>query len=256
MMLNFREQGEGPPVVILHGLFGSLENWAYVAQQLAPEFRVFSVDQRNHGRSPHHDEMSFPVLAADLATFLDHHDLERVHVLGHSMGGKAAMEFALQFPERVERLVVVDIAPRAYGQRHDGIFRALLGLKLEQFSTRGEVEAALEPEIPDLSVRRFLVKGLAQHAPGTLSWRFNLRVLHERYAELNKALDGGRSCNAPAFFVRGAESDYVEDKDWPQIRQLFPRAELETIASASHWLHAEQAEIFIKHIREFLGRNF
>jgi esterase len=256
MRLHYREQGEGPPLVILHGLFGSFENWAYISQQLSDEFRVISVDQRNHGQSPHDPEMNFPALGKDLGDFLDQLQLERANVLGHSLGGKAAMEFALTRPGRAERLIVVDMAPRGYPRKHDRIFEALRSLRLESFHTRGEIEEALEPAIPELAVRRFLLKGLAQRTPGEFSWKFNLPVLHESYDQLTAPLDRGRSCDCPALFIRGADSDYIRAGDEALIRELFPRAEMTTIEGAGHWVHAEQPQVFIDRVKNFLRGNF
>ncbi|HYG21212.1 MAG TPA: alpha/beta fold hydrolase [Verrucomicrobiae bacterium] len=256
MTLNFREQGEGPPLIILHGLFGSLENWAHIAQQLSENFKVFTLDQRNHGSSPHSPDMNFPVLARDVSEFLKEHHIQRAHILGHSLGGKAAMEFALSECANVDRLVVVDMAPRGYPRRHDEIFQALLALRLEAFRTRAEVEQALAGDIPDLAVRRFLLKGLAQDEPGRFRWRFNLPVLFQRYGELTEAVAGGRVCDRPALFIRGGESDYVRHEDLPLIRKFFPHAEIATIESASHWVHAEQPEKFLDQTRKFLCGNF
>ncbi len=256
MQLHFREQGNGRALIILHGLFGSLDNWAYVSGQLAERFHVFSIDQRNHGQSPHSNEMNFPALAADLNEFMIQRGLESASVMGHSMGGKAAMEFALAWPEKVERLIVVDMATRAYPRRHDDIFEALLEIELGKFQTRAQVDEALTSKIPELAVRRFLLKGISQDAPGSLRWKFNLPVLHEHYSELTEALASERHCDKPALFIRGGKSDYILDDDLPQIRELFPRAELETIPEASHWVHAECADKFIKSVENFLVRNF
>lgn len=256
MRLHFREQGQGPALIILHGLFGSLDNWAYVSQCFADRFRVFSIDQRNHGQSPHSPEMNYRVLAADLHEFMREHDLQSASVMGHSMGGKAAMEFALSWPEKLDRLVVVDMAPRAYPRRHDDIFEALLKLDLSAFRSRAEVEEALAPVIPEMSVRRFLLKGLAQLEPGSFRWKFNLPVLHEHYPDLTAPIETGRRCERRALFLRGGKSDYVRDEDIPLINGFFPQASIETIPEASHWVHAESAEKFVSVVRKFLSANF
>jgi len=256
MQLHFREQGHGPVVIILHGLFGSLDNWAYVSQQLAERFRIFSLDQRNHGQSPHTPEMNYRLLAGDLRDFMQQHGLSSAAMMGHSMGGKAAMEFALTWPGMVDRLVVVDMAPRSYPRRHDGLFDALLAVDLRNFRTRGQVDEALAPSIPEAGVRRFLLKSLAQTSPGVFEWRFNLPVLRDHYPELTKALEPGRRCDRPALFIRGEKSDYVRAEDIAGIHELFPKAKIETIAGASHWVHAESAEKFVSVVGNFLGENF
>ena len=252
MRLHYREQGRGPALVILHGLFGSLDNWAFISQRLAEHFRVFSIDQRNHGQSPHDPEMNYAVMAEDLREFLEQHELPSAHVLGHSLGGKVAMQFALQHPERVDRLMVADMAPRGYERRHDNIFNALLGLNLEAFQTRAQIESALAPQLPDLAVRRFLLKGLARNDSGKLEWKFNLRTLHESYGLLTSAIEWNGVCKKPALFIRGGKSDYIREDDSADIHRLFPLAKITTIPNASHWLHADAAEEFLQIIEGFL----
>ncbi|MGN6553467.1 MAG: alpha/beta fold hydrolase [Verrucomicrobiota bacterium] len=252
MRLNFREQGQGPTLIILHGLFGSLENWGFISQRLAERFRVISVDQRNHGSSPHDPEMNYSVLAADLLEFMEQQNLASTHLLGHSMGGKTAMHFAIRYPEKVDRLVVVDIAPRAYEPRHEEIFNALLALDLKRYQTRAQVEEALEPTIPELAVRRFLLKGLIRNAENRFQFRFNLPVLHQNYAELSAGPKLAGVFGEPALFVRGDQSDYIRDGDVAEIERFFPRMELATIPEAGHWVHAEKPEPFLKLVGNFL----
>jgi esterase len=252
MQLRFREQGDGPPLIILHGLFGSLENWGFISQQLAPHFRVISVDLRNHGQSPHDPLMNYSVLAEDLREFMEQRNIPSASLLGHSMGGKAAMSFALLHSECVDRLVVVDMAPRAYELRHENIFNALLALDLQLYETRAEIEKALEPRLPDLSVRRFLLKGLSKTSDGKFEWKFNLRALRGNYPALTAALTVEGTFGNPTLFIRGGESDYIRDADVPEIMRLFPKAKIATITGASHWVHAEKPEEFLSVVREFL----
>ncbi len=252
MRLHFREQGHGPSLIILHGLFGSLENWGFISQQLADDFRVISVDQRNHGQSPHAPEMNYTALARDLCVFMDQQNLASAHLLGHSMGGKAAMQFALLHPERVDRLIVVDMALRAYEPKHDDIFEALSALDLNLYQTRAQVEEALAPRLPDLAVRRFLLKGLTRNPEGGLRWKFNLPVLRENYPGMTTALNAKGSFAMPALFIRGSQSDYIRNEDVPEIQRLFPNADVITIPEASHWVHAEKPDDFLAAARQFL----
>jgi pimeloyl-ACP methyl ester carboxylesterase len=252
MRLHYREQGRGPALVILHGLFGSLDNWAFVSQRLAKHFRVFSIDQRNHGESPHAAEMNYSVMADDLREFLEQHELPIAHVLGHSLGGKVAMQFALQYPERVDRLIVADMAPRGYERRHDTIFNALLGLNLESFQTRTSIETALAPQLPDLAVRRFLLKGLTRNEAGKLEWKFNLRTLHESYGALTSAIELNAVFEKSALFIRGGRSDYIREEDSADIHRLFPLAKIVTLPTASHWLHADAPEEFLRITEDYL----
>lgn len=252
MRLHFREQGSGPVVIILHGLFGSLDNWAYISQQLSEQFRVISVDQRNHGQSPHDPEMNYSALARDLKEFIEHHGFEKSCVMGHSMGGKAAMQLALTSPELVERLIVVDMAPRAYPRKHDRIFAAMLGLDLRKYQTRSEIEAALEPDVPEMEVRRFLLKGVVRQPEGGFEWKFNLRALHEHYPELSGELPATGRFERPTLFIRGEESDYIRDDDSETIQRIFLQSRIVAIPGASHWVHAEKPENFLSAVMNFL----
>jgi esterase len=259
MQLHFKELGEAhagaSPLVMLHGLFGSSDNWMGVAPKFAQHRRVFLVDLRNHGLSPHSDEMTFALMAGDLAEFLDARHVEDAHVLGHSLGGKVAMQFALTYPNHVAKLVIVDIAPRAYAPEHLPIFKALLALDLAQYHSRTEIETALEPAIPDLTLRRFLLKNLRNDGPG-YKWRIPLQSLFANYSKLCEAIASDkqdtRVFTKPTLFLRGGQSPYVSDADAPQIHQLFPQAAIETIAAARHWVHADAPEEFMNCVAAFL----
>lgn len=252
MQLHFREYGHGEPLIVLHGLFGSLDNWHPLSQQFAERFRVFAVDLRNHGHSPHSDEMNYAVMANDLREFMEAHALSSANVLGHSMGGKTAMQFALSFPDKTRTLLVADMAPRVYPPAHADIFRALLALDLKSFHTRQEIEEALAWEIPQLSLRQFLLKNLTRDEHGGLRWKMNLSGVHQNYPRLNEPLDASQPFNKPALFVRGGKSRYVREQDEPEIRRLFPRAQFVTIPNAGHWIHADAPEIFVRIVMDFL----
>ena len=259
MHLHFKELGQGEPLVILHGLFGSSDNWLGVAPKLAHDFHVYLLDLRNHGLSPHSDEMDFSLMAGDVAEFLDAHKLDRVNLLGHSLGGKVAMQFALTFPDRLKTVIVVDMAPRAYAPEHNTIFKALLALDLKQFQSRRQIEDTLAPAIPDLTVRRFLLKNL-QTDPDTraFSWRIPLDTLYANYPKLCEAIETSdrhaRVFEKPTLFLHGGKSPYVTDADAPQIQKLFPMSKIEAIAKANHWVHAEAPDEFVQRVSEFLGR--
>jgi esterase len=255
MQLHFKEYGQGRPLILLHGLLGSLDNWHSVAQRLAERFHVFALDQRNHGQSPHSAEMSYPLMAEDVDEFLTAHGIESAFLVGHSMGGKTAMQFALQFPGTVEKLLVEDIAPRTYLPAHEKIFAALLALDLSQFMARQEIENALALEIPSLVMRRFLLKNLGRNQGGTFFWKTNLRGISENYARLGAPVSSSSSSvpfEKPVLFIRGGKSDYLNPEDEPLIRQLFPRAEIKTIAEAAHWVHGDQPEEFLRLALDFL----
>lgn len=254
LRLHFRDHGSGEPLIILHGLFGSLDNWETLARRLGTSWRVLTVDQRNHGRSPHADAHSYPALADDLAAFIAEHRLAPVHLVGHSMGGKTAMRFALDRPEQVRSLIVVDIASRTYGRHHDHVFDALCELDLSLFTTRREVDEALAPSLPSPAVRQVLLKNLRRNDDGMFGWKMNLPAIRRRYDEMLAAIDGDRPFEKPALVIRGTRADYVADSDLPALRRLFPAVEVGEI-DAGHWVHAEAPEEFAAMVESFLRRH-
>jgi esterase len=254
MRLHFKTFGQGRAVILLHGLFGSADNWHPIALRLAETFHVLALDQRNHGQSPHSDEMNYPLMAGDVNEFMSAHGIESAFVSGHSMGGKTAMQFALQFPRRVKKLIVADMAPRAYLPAHDKIFSALLALDLRTFQTRQQIEDALVPEIPDLVLRRFLLKNLGRDSSGEFFWKTNVRGIADNYLRLREPIAVSPPFAKPALFLRGEKSNYICPEDEPLIRTLFPSAEIQTLAGVGHWLHADQPEKFLQLVLDFLSR--
>jgi pimeloyl-ACP methyl ester carboxylesterase len=252
MQLHFKEYGQGRPVVLLHGLFGSSDNWHLIATRLAETFQVFALDHRNHGQSPHSAEMDYPVMAADVDRFFSARGVDSARVVGHSMGGKTAMQLALHFPARVEKLVVADMAPRAYAPAHDQIFAALLALDLPKFQNRTQIEAALAPDIPNVVLRRFLLKNLGHDAAGAFFWKINLRDIAHNYWRLREPVAGEAPFTKPALFIRGGKSKYLQPADEPLIREWFPAATIQTIPEAGHWVHADQPQEFLRLVLDFL----
>jgi pimeloyl-ACP methyl ester carboxylesterase len=247
-----------PPLVILHGLLGSSGNWHTLSRTVfGKRFRVYALDQRNHGRSPHATPHTYPAMAQDVVNFLDRHGLGAAHVLGHSMGGKTAMEVALAHPARVRRLVVADMAPTAYPPQHQPILDALARLDPSAYDRRDAIDAALAEDVPDTVMRQFLLKNLDYDADtGTYAWQMNLPAIRDDYDAVIAATEGqGRTFDGPALFVRGGHSDYVADDDLPAIRARFPQARLATIDGAGHWLHAEAPEAFARTVMDFLAED-
>jgi pimeloyl-ACP methyl ester carboxylesterase len=251
MELHFQSLGRGEPLIVLHGLFGSLDNWQHVARRLAARFEVLSLDQRNHGPSPHAAEMGYERMADDVRQFLDRRDIRTAHLLGHSMGGKTAMQFALLHPDRARTLAVVDIAPRAYAARHAGILEGLLALEPRRFATRRQMEEALAPSIPDLAVRQFLLKSVTRDANGVFDWRMGLREIQANYDRLSEGVRASEPFTGPALFVRGERSDYLREADLAAIQELFPRAVMRAVAGAGHWVQAENVEGLLQVLQEF-----
>lgn len=255
LRLASQEHGEGPPLVILHGLFGSARNWTAIARRLGEGHRVHTLDLRNHGASPWSDRMGYSDMAADVAAYIDERGLGPTDLMGHSMGGKAAMAVALLHPAAVSRLVVVDVAPVAYPPVHMPLIAAMRSIDLTHLTRRGAVEEALRAGIPDITVRQFLLQNLVQE-DGGLRWRVNLRALAADMPDIAgfPELPTAAPYRGPALFLAGDRSDYLRRRHHAAIRRLFPAAEFDTLAEAGHWVHADQPEAFIRRVRIFLAR--
>lgn len=248
MLLHYQTGGEGQPLVLIHGLFGSADNWGSIARHFSQHYQVISIDLRNHGRSPHCASQTYADMAADLLELCDRLELAHIHVLGHSLGGKVAMQFATQYPERVSKLIVVDMAMRAYADAHTPLIQAMLALDLTTLRSRSEAEKALSQTIPDLMVRQFLLTNLVKTGE-TLQWRINLQALKANYPALIAPLLA--SFAKPSLFIRGEHSDYVQESDRVDIQRDFPQATFETLPTG-HWVHAEQPQLFIEAVTNFL----
>ena len=239
MELNYNSFGQGDAIVILHGLFGALDNWQTIAKQLAEQYTVYIVDHRTYGRSPHRDEMNYRLMAEDLKEFMESHWMYKAHIVGHSMGGKTAMQFALEYPDMVDKLVVIDIAPKKYEDGHTDIFEALMGLDLEKMESRDEADDLLRKSIKDYGVRQFLLKNLSRSRNGGFQWKLNLPVIYDHYPDILAATTGDRPFEGRALFVKGSLSPYIQPEDEAKILELFPNARIETVTNAGHWVHAE-----------------
>lgn len=251
MNLHFQEYGAGEPLVILHGLLGSLDNWHTLSRTFSRSFRVLAVDQRNHGQSPHSDLFTYEAMAEDLTELLDHLNIPSAHVLGHSMGGKTAMQFALSNPSRVKTLTVVDMAPREYPRLHDELLDALASVNLATAVSRKEVDEELSKNVPDFAVRQFLLKNLARDSAGSFMWKANLQVIRSSYDEIAREIKSELPFTGPALFVKSDRGSYVLDSDVPMIKRLFPHAQIVRI-DAGHWIHADAPMVFAETVRSFL----
>jgi len=252
MELYAREYGQGNPVLILHGLFGFSDNWQTIAKGLATTHTVVVPDLRNHGRSPQAPSHTYAEMAEDVRKFLEARWIFTTAVVGHSMGGKVAMQLALNHSDMVERLVVVDIAPRPGSDSQGDIFQTLLDLDLSAITTRQEADAALADRISEVGTRQFLLKNLTRQDDGRFSWKMNLPVLWQHYTDILAPVTG-EPFDKPALFVRGQRSDYITDADIPLIKTLFPQAEIMTIAEAGHWVHADQPAELLAVMQSFLA---
>jgi esterase len=249
MRLHSHVSGSGRPVLILHGLFGSSGNWQSIARRLAPSFCVHALDLRNHGASPWFTDMSYPAMAADVAGYMSHRGVERAMLVGHSMGGKAAMELALSAPGRVESLLVLDIAPCAYDRAHDHILESMLSVNVGSVASREEADGQLAASIPDPRVRQFLLTNLRRKEGGGFAWRLNLEAIAASYERLLEDVGKGRTSDVVALFLRGGRSDHVGPPEERAIVDAFPRAKVETVQDAGHWLGADAPDAVVDAVR-------
>jgi len=257
------EEGEGigrEPLIILHGLFGQSDNWNTLAKQFSEQgFEVYTVDQRNHGLSPHSDVWNFKVMSEDILELIKEHQLKNVILLGHSMGGKTAMQFAIDYPEYLNKLIVADIAPKYYPMHHQGVMAALQAVDFNVVKTRKEVEAVLSKYISDFGTKQFLLKNIFWIDDTEMAWRFNLKVIIQQIENVGQnvehvgeAMPVDIVCEVPTLFLRGEHSNYVLDEDRDLIQELFPNSILETIEGAGHWLHAEKPKEFFESVMKFI----
>lgn len=254
-VLHTESIGTGPSLVILHGLFGSGENWRHQANLLASDFTVHRMDARNHGRSPHTQTISYPAMAADVIATSEFLHIKKFHLLGHSMGGKTAMQIALTYPQLVDKLIIVDIGPRRYAHHHDRILDGLMTLTKSPPESRKTADEKLASYVDDKFIRAFLLKNLQRTDSGTYQLRINIEAIKSNYPNIAAAITAGshyQSYRRPTLFIKGAESDYLQSSDRRSVLNLFPRALLETIDGAGHWPHSEKPDVVFNTIVEFL----
>lgn len=252
-MLHSKIEGSGKPLLILHGFLGMSDNWKTIGTQFVDNgFQVHLLDLRNHGRSFHSDEFSYELMVQDVYEYCLANNLEKINIIGHSMGGKTAMLFAVTYPEMTEKLIVADIGPKFYPQHHQTI---LLGLNAVDFSkkpSRSEVEEIMSHYITDFGTRQFLLKSLYWQEPGQLAFRFNLAVFNKKIEEIGKPLSENAVFSKPTLFIRGGKSDYILNEDFDNLKKHFPDSSIETIPDAGHWLHAENPKMFCEIASSFL----
>ncbi len=255
MILHHKIQGQGDPLIILHGLFGTSDNWATLARRWAEHFTVITVDLRNHGRSFHDDAMNYPVMVEDLVRLMEQEWIHKAHILGHSMGGKVAMHLSLSHPDLVDHLLVADIGIKDYPGGHEVILDTLNALPVDQVQSRADAEEFLRRTIRQDGVVQFLLKNLGRNGQEGYRWKMNLQVITSHYDRIVAGVHPGHVFDQPTTFLRGGKSDYILDEDWPEINQFFPQAELITIPDAGHWLHAEQPEAFFQEVMKKLSSH-
>jgi esterase len=251
--LFVKRAGSGSPIVLMHGLFGAGGNLGALARALQAAFTVLCLDLPGHGRSRWLPKLDLPALADAVRRWMDEENLARVHLLGHSLGGKVAMQLALQYPARVESLIVVDIAPVAYHGQHEQVFDALEAVAARQCNSREEAAAILSRYLREDAVVQFLLASLQRDSQGSYRWRFDLAGLRDAYPALLAAPQAGRAYAGPVLFIKGGASDYIREQDWPTVQTFFPQASLEVMPGCGHWLHAENPQDFNAIVMRFLA---
>ena len=267
MKLYCRILGSGPPLIILHGLYGSSDNWMSIAKMVGDHYKVYLPDLRNHGQSPHSDTMDYKVMSEDILELADRHNLGKFFMAGHSMGGKAAMTFAVTWPERISGMLIADISPFAniperkveYLQ-HKTILRSMFDLNLSEIGTRAKADSTLKERITSEKTRGFILKNLQRSSGNRFAWKLNVPALLNN---LDRIMEGvslqdipeGQISGFPVIFLKGMESDYIDKNEYQQIRKIFPAAEIVEISEAGHWLHADKPEEVAKNLLRLSGND-
>jgi esterase len=255
-MLYSKIEGEGKPFIIMHGFLGMSDNWKTLGTQFASEgYQVHMLDLRNHGRSFHSDEFDYAAMVQDIYEYCAENNLDNIDMLGHSMGGKVAMFFAMQYPEKINKLIVADIGPKYYRPHHQDILAGLNAVDFSQKPERSEVEEILKGYIDDFGTRQFLMKSLYWKEPGQLAFRFNLEVFNKEIENIGEALNEDAVYDKPVLFIKGGNSNYIKEEDYDSIKRQFPKAQIEVIENAGHWLHAENPKEFYQKTIGFLRQE-
>ncbi len=252
MKLHYRTMGEGKPLFILHGLFGSSDNWQTLGKKFAEDYKVYFVDQRNHGRSPHSEDFSYDLMVDDLAKLIREVDEPKVNIIGHSMGGKTVLGLAAKNPELIDKMVVADIGYKSYPMHHEQILKGLNSLDLNSVKSRGQADKIISEYIPEYGVRQFLLKNLYWIEKGQLAWRINIPVLEREMDNILEEIVFDVIEN-PTLFIRGGKSNYILESDFDEIESKLPNSSIYTMPEAGHWVHAEDPKNFYMEVKQFVG---
>lgn len=252
MNLFYRTFGEGEPLFILHGLFGSSDNWVSLGKLFGENYRVIIPDLRNHGQSPHSDLWDYVAMAEDVHQLAGNLGYNKINLIGHSMGGKVAMQVADTYPGFVKKLVVADIGPKQYPVQHRTILDGMLGIKLEKLMSRREADERLSETVPELGVRQFLLKNLDRVSGKGFQWKLNLAVINEQIANVGVSTFPSSKVSVPALFINGSKSGYLTEEDQKEISEHYNNVQFATIEDAGHWLHAEHPQAFMDKVMAFL----
>ena len=252
MKLFYRKLGSGKPLFILHGLFGLSDNWSTVGKMLSESFEVYLIDLRNHGSSPHSDEWTYSAMVNDLTELMENEKLNKIILMGRSLGGKVAMQLASMHPEKLEKLIVVDMAPKNYSGSSFDFANKLIDTNLTELKTRKEAEERLSSFIHEKSELQLMQKNIYWNDENKLAWKFNLKTIAENINKIKNTFTLGEiHISISALFIRGEKSNYILDSDIPQIKKNFPDSEIKTIAGVGHWVHADKPQKFVDIVKEF-----
>jgi len=250
--LNYKHYGEGQPVIILHGLLGMLDNWHSFAKKLSEHYSVYTVDQRNHGKSFHSEDFTYPLLANDLKNFIVEHDLAEPHLIGHSMGGKTVMQFLANYPGLAGKSVVVDISPASFGGGHELIFNSLLNIDVENLEKRKDAQDYLLEQLGQLGTVFFLLKNLGRKKEGGFEWKANIKGLFDNYEKIKAEIITVKTLEDEVLFIKGELSKYIQDSDLIDIKNMFLNSKVESIEGAGHWVHADKPNELLELVLKFL----
>ena len=252
MSLFYRKYGSGEALIILHGLFGSSMNWNAIGKKLSADYTVYLVDQRNHGKSFHSDDFNYVLLSKDINDFMLQNNIEKAHLLGHSMGGKAALQFVFDYPEKLLSVIIVDIGIKQFDFKDSDLLQAMVNLRLHEFTNRQEIDHQLAIKIPEFSLRQFIMQNIKRSKEGNFQWRMNLSVLYENINEVGRKIETGNVFYKPALFIRGSDSNYIMDEDKKEINKYFKKVTYNDVKGAGHWVHFDQPNEFLKRVQAFL----
>lgn len=252
--LNYKTFGEGSPLIILHGLFGMLDNWQTLAKKFAENNTVYIIDQRDHGKSPHTNQFNYDLLALDLKAFCDEHNIAEANFIGHSMGGKTVMRFSQLFPSYVNKQIIVDIAPKKYTGGHELILNAILDLDLDKVESRKDADEKLSKHIGEIGTRLFLLKNLKRTDKG-FEWKANFSLLNKEYKNIMSDFENAEPSTTETLFIKGGESHYINTNDEREIRELYSNVQIKTVEGAGHWVHAQKPEELLSLVRGFINKD-
>jgi len=251
MKLFYRVQGKGQSIIIIHGIFGSSDNWLSITKKLSVNYQLYLIDLRNHGNSPQSDIFTYESMSDDLLELINDHSIKDPIIIGHSMGGKVAMHFSLHHPGKLKKLVVVDIAPKSYPVHHEKILEGLNAIPLSELKSRQEAESILANYVDEPDVRQFLLKNLSRNEQLQFQWKINLPIITKNIEKIGVEINKKKEFTKPTLFIKGGKSNYIKNEDSALIKKIFPQAEIKTIDQAGHWVQVDAPEDFLQLVEQF-----